>query len=114
MNRIVEIRGYKLKPGSAVAFHQVMQQGSVPLMRAAGTDVIAARASLHSSDYYLLIRAYQDMSHRQCSQEIFYESQAWLQGPCASVMACIDSYTTAVIEADQSLIDNLRNVSMSG
>jgi hypothetical protein len=28
-------------------------------------------------------------------------------------MACIDSYTTAVIEADQALIDSLRSPSLS-
>ena len=113
MNQIIEIRGYKLKPGSADAFHQVMQQRSVPLLLAAGTDVVAARSSLHSSDCYLLIRAYQDVLHRHQSQESFYGSQAWLQGPRDAVMGCIDSYTTAVIEADQALIDSLRSLSIS-
>jgi hypothetical protein len=112
MKQIIEIRGYKLKPGTADAFHQVMQQRSVPLLLAAGTDVVAARSSLHSSDSYLLIRAYQDLSHRQQSQNSFYASQAWLQGPCDAVMACIDSYTTAVVEADQALIESLRSLSI--
>lgn len=113
MNKIIEIRGYKLKPGSADAFHQVMQQRSVPLLLAAGTDVVAACPSLHSSEYYLLIRAYRDAVHRQSSQESFYGSQAWVQGPCDAVMACIDSYTTAVIQADQALINSLRSASIS-
>ncbi|MEC5162462.1 MULTISPECIES: hypothetical protein [unclassified Janthinobacterium] len=112
MKQIIEIRGYKLKLGSADAFHQVMQQRSVPLLLAAGTDVVAARSSLHSPDDYLLIRAYRDVLHRRRSQERFYGSQAWLQGPCDAVMACIDSYT-AVIEADQALIDSLRSLSIS-
>ena len=89
-----------------------MQRRSVPLLLAAGTDVVAARPSLHSSDHYLLIRAYQDVLHRQQSQDSFYASQAWLQGPCDAVMACIDGYTTVVIEADQALIDSLRSLSI--
>ncbi len=108
MDRIVEIRTYTLKPGSAEQFHRIMQEQSLPLLRAAGTDVVAARPSMHAPDSYLLIRAYQSLAQRGRSQDDFYASAAWLQGPREAVMACIEHYTTAVIEADDALIGSLR------
>jgi hypothetical protein len=102
MDRIVEIRTYTLKPGSAEQFHRIMQEHSLPMLRAAGTDVVAARPSMHAQDSYLLIRAYQSLAQRSRSQDDFYTSAAWLQGPREAVMACIEHYTTAVIEADSA------------
>ncbi|MES2016374.1 MAG: hypothetical protein V4484_07745 [Pseudomonadota bacterium] len=108
MTQVVEIRTYTLKAGMAEQFHHIMQQQSVPLLRAAGTDVVAARPSLHAKDSYLLMRAYPGLEQRSQSQEGFYASAAWLNGPREAVMACIDTYTTSVIAAHDALIDHLR------
>jgi hypothetical protein len=112
MKQVVEIRTYALKAGSSERFHQIMQERAVPLLRAAGTSVVAACASLHTPDSYLLIRAYPSLDQRSRNQSDFYGSAAWLQGPCADVMACINSYTTAVVAADRVLIDNLRQLAV--
>ena len=109
MGQVVEIRTYTLKAGLSGHFHQFMQEQALPLLCAAGMDVVAARPSLHAPDSYLLMRAYQDLDQRRRSQDDFYGSAAWLQGPCEAIMACIDNYTSAVIEADDALIDHLRN-----
>jgi hypothetical protein len=108
MVQIIEIRTYALKAGTSEQFHRLMREQSVPMLAAAGTDVVAARPSLHSPDAYLLIRSYPSQVERSRSQEQFYGSAAWTNGLRDPIMACIDSYTTAVIEADQSTIDGLR------
>lgn len=108
MDQVIEFRTYRLKAGLAEHFHRLMQEQALPLLRAAGTDVVAAGPSLHSQDFYLLMRAYQDLDQRNLSQGVFYGSAAWLQGPCEAVMACIESYTTAVFEADAALLGSLR------
>ncbi len=110
MQRIIEIRTYQLKAGMAARFGQTMLAASLPLLRGAGTDVVAAAASLHSADAYVLIRAYDDLAQRLHSQDAFYSGAAWLDGPCDDLMACIDSYTTAVLSADGGLIDALRRL----
>ena len=108
MEQIVEIRTYSLKTGLTGQFHQMMQELSVPLLRAAGVDVVTAQPSLHQSDSYILIRAYSSLAQRGKSQDDFYGSPAWLQGPRDAIMACIEHYTTAVIGADDALIAGLR------
>lgn len=108
MGQIVEIRTYTLKAGLAGQFDQIMQELAVPLLCASGTDVVTARPSLHGSDSYVLIRTYLSLAQRGRSQDEFYGSAAWLQGPRDAIMACIEHYTTAVLGADDALIAQLR------
>lgn len=110
MEQVVEIRTYTLKEGMGERFHRVLHEQSLPLLRAAGADIVAAVPSRHAKDAYALIRAYEGLNHRRESQDAFYGSAAWLEGPEESVMACIASYTTLVIMADTALITALRNI----
>ncbi|MCU6434074.1 NIPSNAP family protein [Undibacterium sp. Jales W-56] len=113
MKQLIEIRTYTLNAGMSEQFQQVMGERSVPMLLAAGTDVVAARPSLHTPDVYLLIRAYSSLAQRSQSQDEFYASAEWIHGPRDAVMACIDTYTTVVIEADPFIIDGLRYLPQS-
>jgi hypothetical protein len=111
MDHVIEIRTYVLKEGMSKQFHQITIERSVPLLLAAGTDVLAYGPSLHSPDSYLLIRAYMSSAERTQRQNEFYGSDAWNEGPRDAIMACIDSYITVVIDADHSIVDSLRQLS---
>jgi hypothetical protein len=110
MDYVIEIRTYVLKEGTSKSFHQTMMRQSVPLLKATGTDVLDFRPSMHSADTYLLMRAYKSLADRAQSQEEFYGSDAWTQGPRDAIMACIESYTTAVIDADGAQVDCFRQI----
>ena len=110
MVQIIEIRTYALKAGTSELFNQLMRGQSVPMLCAAGTDVVAACPSRDLLHAYLLIRSYPSPAHRSQSQARFYGSAAWTKGPRDAIMACIDFYTTVVVEADQSMIDGLRHL----
>jgi NIPSNAP len=110
MDQVVEIRSYTLKPGTAAAFERLFLEQALPLLRAAGTDVVAARASLHEPDAYVLMRAYPSLAAREHSQDQFYGSAAWRDGPREAVLACIEHYTTVVIEASPALLGSLRSL----
>lgn len=105
---VVEIRSYKLKPGSSKLFHALVAEQSVPLHRAAGIDVVAYGASLHDADAYFLIRAFDSMEHLQRSQDSFYASSAWRQGPRESIIALIESDANAVLQLSAQAIESLR------
>ncbi|HAT29465.1 MAG TPA: NIPSNAP family protein [Janthinobacterium sp.] len=109
MKHIIEIRTYRLKAGTAQQFHALMREQSLPLLRAAGTEVLAARPCLDAADAYVLMRAYPSLAQRSLSQDAFYAGAAWLEGPRAAIMACIDTYSSVVIEADRGLRDSLRD-----
>lgn len=106
--RVVEIRSYKLKPNSSETFHALVAQQSVPLLRAAGIDVVAYGPSLHDADAYFLIRAFDSMEHLQRSQDSFYASPAWRQGPRESIIALIESDANTVLRLGAQAIESLR------
>lgn len=108
----VEIRGYTLLPGTRDAFHRLMTQAAVPMLRRWDVDVIAHGPSPHDGDAYYLIRCYRDLREREASQEAFYGSAEWKEGPREAILALIATYTSVVLELDAqgmaALRDNLQ------
>lgn len=108
MRRIVEIRSYNLKPGTASEFHRLVTEQSVPMLRRWQLDLVAYGPSRHDDASYFLIRAYTSLEDRQRSEDAFYGSEEWRQGPRDAILACINSYTTVVLALDTTTIDGLR------
>jgi hypothetical protein len=108
MTRFVEIRSYNLKPGTRSAFHALMTEKGLPMLRRWNVDVVAYGPSLHDEDSYVVIRAYASLEERQRSQDAFYGSAEWRQGPREPILALIDSYTSVVLELDEATVNGLR------
>jgi hypothetical protein len=108
MNKVVEIRSYNLKPGSRGEFHRLVVEVSLPMLQRWGVDVVAFGPSPHDDNSYYLMRAYDSLEHRQSSQDAFYGSSEWRQGPREKIVSLIDSHTSIVIELDPSAVDSLR------
>jgi hypothetical protein len=107
-HRLVEIRSYKLQPGTGVKFHALVSEQSLPLMRAASMDVIAYGQSLHDADEYFLIRSYESLEQMRESQDVFYASPAWRQGPREAIVALIDSDLNATLWLTMEAINAIR------
>ena len=108
MNHIVEIRSYNLKPNTRAQFHQLFIERSLPMLKRWNVDVVAFGASPHDEDSYYLIRRYDSLTHREQSQDAFYGSDEWRQGPREAVLACIDNSTELVLELDEFTVQGLR------
>jgi len=108
MQKLVEIRSYNLKPGSRDEFHRLVSEESLPLMQRWSVDVVAFGPSPHDSNSYYLIRAYESLDDRQSSQDAFYGSSEWRQGPREAIVSLIENDTSIVIEMDSSVVDALR------
>ena len=105
MTRLLEIRSYKLKPGSGARFHDLVTNQSVPLLRSWGMDVVAFGQSLHDPDSYFLMRAYNDLDHLQASQDAFYATEAWRKGPREAIIELIQSDANSVLWLSPEAID---------
>ena len=81
MSKFVEIRSYRLKPGSGREYHRLMAEAALPLLLSHRVDVVAYGPSRHDPDAYYLIRAFDSLEHRDHSEEAFYGSAEWRQGP---------------------------------
>ena len=108
MNRVVEVRSYNLKAGTRDSFHQLFVQEALPMLQRSKIDVVAYGPSLHDRDSYFLMRAYSSVEDRQRSEDAFYGSAAWREGPRAAILAAIENYTTVVIHLDDATLRGLR------
>lgn len=108
--RAVEIRTYTLVPGTGAEFHRLVIEGSLPLLEHFDVDVVAYGPSLHDPDSYVLIRAFDSVAAREAAEETFYSSEAWRSGPRDEILARIESYSTAVVELDETAVDQLRTL----
>jgi hypothetical protein len=108
MSRFVEIRSYNLKPGSRDEFHRLVTEQSMPMLERWQVDVVDYGPSLHDADSYFLIRAYDSLEDRQQSQDRFYGSEEWRQGPREPILALIESFTSVVLEMDEATVQGLR------
>jgi hypothetical protein len=96
----VEIRSYRLEPGSGAAFHRLVVDESMPLLERWSVDVIAFGPSLDEDDLYVLIRGYPSVAELRRSQDAFYGSDEWRDGPREAIVSLIESVISVVIPAD--------------
>ena len=71
-------------------------------------DVVAYGPSLHDENSYYLMRRYDSLTHREESENAFYSSDEWRQGPREAILACIENYTEIVIELDEITLQGLK------
>jgi hypothetical protein len=108
MNHFVEIRSYNLKTGTREEFQRLFLEEAFPMLQRWKVDVVTYGPSLHDQDSYFLIRRYDSLAHREESENAFYGSDEWRQGPREAIIALIESYTEIVLELDESTVQGLR------
>jgi hypothetical protein len=106
--QVVEIRSYNLKPGTRDHFHQTFLKEALPMLERWKVDVVSYGPSLHDQESYFLIRAFEGVDQRQKSEDAFYGSEEWKQGPRERILGDIVSYTTVVVRMDAATIAGLR------
>ena len=110
MGQLIEIRSYTLKPGTREEFHRLFLQEALPMLQRWNVDVVAYGPSLHDQDSYFLMRRFDSLVRREESEDAFYGSDEWKQGPRESIIALIENYTEIVLELEQATIDGLRRI----
>jgi hypothetical protein len=106
---LVEIRSYNLKPGTRAEFHRLFLEGAMPLLQSWNMDVVAYGSSLDDENSYYLIRRFDSLTHRQESEDAFYNSDEWREGPRESIIALIENYAQVVLELDVATVSGFRN-----
>lgn len=104
---IIEIRTYRLEPGTGHTFARLLHEESVPMLRQFGIRVLDHGTSLVAEDGHeegYLIRAFPDLNTRAAQEESFYGSESWLAGPREAVVSRISSYHTIVLEVPEEAV----------
>ncbi len=97
MSAVVEIRTYTLGAGTGAAFHRLVVEESIPMLERWEVEVVAFGPSLDDGDSYYLIRAYASLAELQRSQDAFYGSDEWRQGPREAIVSLIESSISVVL-----------------
>ena len=108
MKRLVEFLTLSLKPGARDEFHRLFTEQAYPLQRRWEVDVVDFGPSLHDETTYYVIRAYESLAERQISQDAYYSSTDWREGPREALIGLIERNTYAVLELEDVVIDSLR------
>ena len=106
--RLVEIRSYNLKAGTRDRFHALFVGQALPMLQRWKIDVVAYGPSLHDGNSYFLMRSYSTLEDLQRSEDAFYGSDEWRNGPREAILALIESYTTVAIRLDEVTLRGLR------
>lgn len=108
MNHFVEIRSYNLKHGTREEFHRLFIEEAFPMLKRWNVDVVTYGPSPHDEVSYYLIRRYDSLAHREQSEDAFYGSDEWRQGPREAIVSLIENYTEVVLELDKATVRGLR------
>ena len=104
---LVEIRTYKLKPGSAERFVAAFR-AALPLVRASGMDVVAFGRSDHEHESFWLIRAFDSREQLVAQQDAFYASAAGREGPREALVDCLDDYLNTLLWLSPRAVEEMR------
>jgi NIPSNAP len=101
-NSIIEILTIDLKPGRRDEFHQLYVSEALPLLKRWNFQVLAHGPSLHDQNSYYVIRQFQSLEERQRSEDAYYTSDDWQEGPRSRILGSVDHFAYAVI-SDKTL-----------
>jgi hypothetical protein len=102
---ILEIRTYRLRPGTRDEFVRVMRDEGLPLLAKHGIDVVGCGPALVDEDgneEAYLIRAFPSFAAREAQEEAFYRGAEWRDGPRDAIVSRIETYHTVVLEAGEA------------
>jgi hypothetical protein len=106
---IVEIRSYRLHPGTRDEYHRLFVEEAAALLDAHRIEVVAFGPSMGDPDGYFLMRSFDDLADRERREDPFYASPEWRDGPREAIISKIEVYTDVVVELDDAAIGVLRS-----
>jgi hypothetical protein len=95
--KVIEILTLDIKPGRRDEFHKRYVTKSVPRLKKWNFNLVAYGPSLHDADSYFVIRAFESLEDRQVSEDAFYSSDDWKQGPRDAILELVDHFAYAVV-----------------
>jgi len=110
MTRLLEVRTYRLKPGTLDDFHRAMHERAVPMLRSKGMDVVSYGKSDHEEESYYLVRAYASREALEAEQAAFYGSTEWREGPRSALVDRIETYLNTLLWLSPEGVDSLRTL----
>jgi heme-degrading monooxygenase HmoA len=101
---IVEMRTYKLKPGTRSEFLEIFRTRSAPAHAEIGMKILGPFLSLEDPDTFFFMRGFPDLASRDPMKEKFYEGELWKNELEAVLMPMIEKYEVVLVDDPDGLI----------
>ena len=85
-----------------------MAEGTVPMLRRDGIEVVSFGPSLHDDDHAYLIRFFESVEQRADQLARFYGSEEWRTSFDERVMSLIETYHVVVVAASPEVAGRVR------
>jgi NIPSNAP len=95
---IVEMRTYRLKPGTRNRFLEIFRSKSVPAHVALGIKILGPFLSIEDADTFFFMRGFPDLSSREPMKSLFYDGELWKRELEVVLMPMIEEYKVVVVD----------------
>ena len=95
---IVEMRTYRLKPGTRERFLEVFRTRSMPEHARLGMPILGPFLSVEDPDVFFFMRRFADMASRDALKARFYEGELWKSELESVLMPMIERYDVVVVD----------------
>jgi hypothetical protein len=95
---IIEMRTYRIKPGTRAEFLEIFRTKSVPAHREIGMTIAGPFLSVEDPDTFFFMRGFPDLESREPMKAKFYEGELWKRELEAILMPMIERYDVVVVE----------------
>jgi hypothetical protein len=101
---IIEMRTYKLKPGTRDRFLEIFRTKSVPAHAEIGMKILGPFLSIEDPDTFFFMRGFPDLASREPMKVRFYEGELWKNELENVLMPMIEKFDVVLVEDPNGLI----------
>ena len=95
---IVEMRTYKLKPGTRARFLEIFRSKSIPNHLELGMKILGPFLSVENPDTFFFMRGFPDLASREPMKASFYDGDLWKRELEHVLMPMIDKYEVVLVD----------------
>jgi hypothetical protein len=100
-DKVIEILTIDVKPGKRDEFHKLYESAALPLLKKWRFEVIAYGPSLHDANSYYVVCLFKSLKNRQESEDAYYSSDDWKNGPRTAILGLVEHFAYTVISAEK-------------
>jgi hypothetical protein len=101
---IVEMRTYRLKPGTRGRFLELFRAKTMPEHARLGMPILGPFLSVEDPDVFFFMRGFPDLPSREPMKARFYEGELWTGELESVLMPMIERYDVVVVDDPDKLI----------
>jgi NIPSNAP protein len=101
---IVEMRTYKLRPGTRARFLEIFRTKSIPTHVQLGMKIVGPFESIEDPDTFFFMRGFPDLASREPMKAQFYEGDLWKRELESVLMPMLEEYRVVVVDDSENLL----------